>query len=329
MMLRTALAENPTLAQVSKNLGDLLYRAGRYDDAFEAYERAAKLSPDLGDDLYFKMGNIAFKRRDRERARVLLEAGDRAESRPSAGPGQPRYPGRDRMTAAEDPGFVALAERIAGRSGLDVGAYKDRCLRRRIAARMRACGVHTYADYVEVLDARPEELDRLLDALTINVTKFFRNPETWAWLGDHLLPGAARGPRGRRCACGAPAARLARSPTRWRCWSADVLERLDRHGLAAPAAGSTPPTSIASHLPGPRPGATTSGPSAKPNRRLRGTVLPAARGSAGSRYCPELRSLVTVRRLDLTARSRRRRRDTISSAAATWSSTSTGRPRNG
>lgn len=70
MMLRTALAENPTLAQVSKNLGDLLYRAGRYDDAFEAYERAAKLSPDLGDDLYFKMGNIAFKRLDRERARV-------------------------------------------------------------------------------------------------------------------------------------------------------------------------------------------------------------------------------------------------------------------
>jgi tetratricopeptide (TPR) repeat protein len=70
MMLRTALAESPTLAQVSKNLGDLLYRAGRYDDAFEAYERAAKLSPDLGDDLYFKMGNIAFKRRDRERARA-------------------------------------------------------------------------------------------------------------------------------------------------------------------------------------------------------------------------------------------------------------------
>ncbi len=70
MMLRTALAEDPTLAQVSKNLGDLLYRAGRYDDAFEAYERAAKLSPDLGDDLYFKMGNIAYKKRDRDRARV-------------------------------------------------------------------------------------------------------------------------------------------------------------------------------------------------------------------------------------------------------------------
>lgn len=70
LLLRTALAQDPTLAPVSKNLGDLLYRAGRFDDAFEAYERAAKLSPALGDDLYFKMGNIAYKRRDRERARA-------------------------------------------------------------------------------------------------------------------------------------------------------------------------------------------------------------------------------------------------------------------
>jgi tetratricopeptide (TPR) repeat protein len=70
LLLRSALAQDPTLAPVSKNLGDLLYRAGRFDDAFEAYERAAKLNPSLGDDLYFKMGNIAYKRRDRERARA-------------------------------------------------------------------------------------------------------------------------------------------------------------------------------------------------------------------------------------------------------------------
>ena len=67
--LRAALNEDPTLPQVSKNLADLLYRGGRYDEAYEAYERAAKLDPDLGDDLYFKLGNIAFKRRDHARAR--------------------------------------------------------------------------------------------------------------------------------------------------------------------------------------------------------------------------------------------------------------------
>jgi tetratricopeptide (TPR) repeat protein len=69
-MLRAALVEDPALPQVSKNLADILYRNGRYDDAAEAYERAAKLNPELGDDLYFKLGNIAYKRRDHARARA-------------------------------------------------------------------------------------------------------------------------------------------------------------------------------------------------------------------------------------------------------------------
>jgi tetratricopeptide (TPR) repeat protein len=68
-MLRAALAEDPALPQVSKNLADILYRNGRYEDAAEAYERAAKLNPELGDDLYFKLGNIAYKQRDHTRAR--------------------------------------------------------------------------------------------------------------------------------------------------------------------------------------------------------------------------------------------------------------------
>jgi tetratricopeptide (TPR) repeat protein len=68
-VLRSALAEDAALPQVSKNLGDILYRTGRYDEAGEAYERAAKLNPELGDDLYFKLGNIAYKRRDLAQAR--------------------------------------------------------------------------------------------------------------------------------------------------------------------------------------------------------------------------------------------------------------------
>jgi tetratricopeptide (TPR) repeat protein len=69
-LLRSALAEDAALPQVSKNLGDILYRNGRYEEAAEAYERAAKLNPELGDDLYFKLGNIAYKRRDHIRARA-------------------------------------------------------------------------------------------------------------------------------------------------------------------------------------------------------------------------------------------------------------------
>ena len=56
-----ALEEDPSLPQASKNLGDLFYRAGRTEEAQTAYARAVKLAPRLGDDVYFKLGNIAFK----------------------------------------------------------------------------------------------------------------------------------------------------------------------------------------------------------------------------------------------------------------------------
>ncbi len=91
------------------------------------------------------------------------------------------------MTSADDSGFAALARKISG-AGFAVEAYKDKCVRRRIAVRMRACGVHTYADYQKLLDRSPSEYERLRDALTINVTRFYRNAETWNLLRRDLIP---------------------------------------------------------------------------------------------------------------------------------------------
>jgi tetratricopeptide (TPR) repeat protein len=71
--LRHALSEDPSIPQISKNLGDLLYRAGRWDEAEESYERAAKLAPALGDDVYFKLGNLACRRGDLPGAREYWE----------------------------------------------------------------------------------------------------------------------------------------------------------------------------------------------------------------------------------------------------------------
>jgi chemotaxis protein methyltransferase CheR len=89
---------------------------------------------------------------------------------------------------AEDAAFAALARRISESAGFAVEAYKDKCVRRRIAVRMRACGVHSYADYQALLDQSPAERDRLRDALTINVTRFYRNAETWNLLRREIFP---------------------------------------------------------------------------------------------------------------------------------------------
>ena len=81
-----------------------------------------------------------------------------------------------------------LTRKITVERGFGCASYKEKCLSRRIAVRMRARGVHTYVDYARLLDADAAEYDKLLDALTINVTKLFRNWDTYQALGSKVIP---------------------------------------------------------------------------------------------------------------------------------------------
>ena len=92
------------------------------------------------------------------------------------------------MHDLSDAGFTELTAKIARDRGFGCASYKDKCLRRRIAVRMRARGVHTYGDYARVLDSDRDEYDKLLDALTINVTKLFRNWETYSVIASTVVP---------------------------------------------------------------------------------------------------------------------------------------------
>ena len=53
---------------------------------------------------------------------------------------------------------------------------------------MRARHAKSFAEYAGLLDTDPVEYDRLVDTLTINVSKFFRNPETFACMASKVLP---------------------------------------------------------------------------------------------------------------------------------------------
>ena len=93
---------------------------------------------------------------------------------------------------ADEAAFRALTRKISREVGLPLEAYKDKCLRRRIAVRMRACGAQTFEEYQAVLDRAPLEYQRLKDTITINVTRFYRNAETWNVLRSSLIQEICR-----------------------------------------------------------------------------------------------------------------------------------------
>lgn len=98
---------------------------------------------------------------------------------------------------ATDSEFAFLTGKIARERGFGCGSYKEKCLRRRIAVRMRARGVHTYGDYARILDTDAREYELLLDALTINVTKLFRNWEAFDAIARRVIPGLWEATEGR------------------------------------------------------------------------------------------------------------------------------------
>lgn len=102
----------------------------------------------------------------------------------------------DREGSDDDPAYRALLDQISAEGRFACPGYKDGCLRRRLAVRMRACGTLTYASYAAHLDAHPAEWAKLLDALTINVTHFFRNADVYATLAERVVPAILRSVRG-------------------------------------------------------------------------------------------------------------------------------------
>lgn len=106
---------------------------------------------------------------------------------------QPAHAEAAPPTAAQlDREFEELTKKISRDRGFACASYKEKCLRRRIAVRMRARGVHSYADYARVLDSDLTEYERLLDALTINVTKLFRNWSVYEAIAEHVVPALWR-----------------------------------------------------------------------------------------------------------------------------------------
>ena len=96
-------------------------------------------------------------------------------------------PERDLMASASHTTLDALPRfRQAERSGFDFTGYKRSSIERRVG---EADGLRSesrrYDDYIDYLELHPEEFAELFNTILINVTSFFRDPQTW----EHLAIG--------------------------------------------------------------------------------------------------------------------------------------------
>lgn len=74
------------------------------------------------------------------------------------------------------------------RRNFSMSIYKDKCMKRRIAIRMRSCRCSDAAEYCNLLRHDEQELDLLKKTVTIHVSQFFRNPSMYEKLRTKILP---------------------------------------------------------------------------------------------------------------------------------------------
>lgn len=69
---------------------------------------------------------------------------------------------------------------------INLSAYKSNQLHRRIQSLMSRVGAGSVDEYVQMLKKSPEQKQKFLDFITINVSEFFRNPELFDELKNEI-----------------------------------------------------------------------------------------------------------------------------------------------
>ncbi len=99
-----------------------------------------------------------------------------------------------------DAEFEFIRHVVGENAGIVLGPNKRQLVQGRLARRLRELGLRSYQEYCEhVRRSGPEELVGLINALTTNVTAFFREKHHFEALAEYMLPEAMlRNSRSRR-----------------------------------------------------------------------------------------------------------------------------------
>ncbi len=109
----------------------------------------------------------------------------------------------------DDREFKFLMDKIRRNRNIDFSGYRPQVLKRRVEHRLHFAGCTTYWDYILLLNKDPQEYDRLIETLTLKVSRFFRDSQVFDLLGKIIIPEVISGKQGqgdkriRTWSCGA------------------------------------------------------------------------------------------------------------------------------
>ena len=95
--------------------------------------------------------------------------------------------------------FARLRELVREHTGIALSEAKRQLVYGRLARRLRALRIDNFAEYIALLERGDgPELEEFINAVTTNLTSFFREPHHFEFLGSQLLPLLTRTAGGAR-----------------------------------------------------------------------------------------------------------------------------------
>lgn len=84
--------------------------------------------------------------------------------------------------------YEGFKKQVYTLTSIDLSAYKERQMKRRIDALISKNRFKGYDDYVSAIKTNKDMLDEFVNYLTINVSEFYRNPDQWKILENEIFP---------------------------------------------------------------------------------------------------------------------------------------------
>jgi chemotaxis protein methyltransferase CheR len=112
-----------------------------------------------------------------------------------------KTPGATSPRPLRNSDFAQLRRLVYREAGIHLSLHKQALVESRLGGRLRQLGLRSYRDYVLLVQEDAEERIQMLDRITTNETRFFREPHQFRFLEERLFPHwqaeAARGARRR------------------------------------------------------------------------------------------------------------------------------------